>query len=98
MRSFIRFDPAEYFPRIAIPVLALCGEKDLQVPAAANLEALRRGLSHNPEVTIKAYPGLNHLFQTADAGLPAEYGQIEETFSPTVLADISEWIDILGMK
>ena len=94
MRSFILFDPAAYFPKIAIPVLALNGEKDLQVPAEVNLDAIRAGLSHNTQITTKVYPDLNHLFQTAATGLPNEYAQIEETFSPIVLKDIVEWITI----
>ena len=38
------------------------------------------------------FEGLNHLFQTAKTGNPSEYGQITETFSPTVLDKISSWI------
>ena len=37
-------------------------------------------------------PGLNHLFQTAETGLPSEYGTIEETMSPRVLDLIRDWI------
>jgi hypothetical protein len=37
-------------------------------------------------------PGLNHLFQTAKTGMPAEYGAIEETFAPAALDRISRWI------
>lgn len=92
MRSFIKFVPAEYYPRIVCPVLAVSGGKDLQVPAAQNLEAIRLGLAHNPDVTVKAYPALNHLFQTAETGLMAEYGTIEETFNEEVMRDIADWI------
>jgi hypothetical protein len=37
-------------------------------------------------------PGLNHLFQTAKTGSPAEYGLIDETFAPVALRTISDWI------
>ena len=37
-------------------------------------------------------PGLNHLLQTAKTGLPAEYGQIEETIAPAALDAITTWI------
>lgn len=43
-------------------------------------------------VTVKAYPNLNHLFQTCEKGTLAEYGQLEETINPEVLKDIIEWI------
>ena len=72
--------------------MALNGEKDLQVPAEPNLEAIRNGLANNPAVTVKSYPDLNHLFQTAATGLPQEYGTIEETFNGQVMRDIIDWI------
>jgi hypothetical protein len=37
-------------------------------------------------------PGLNHLFQTAKSGPPAEYAQIEETMSPVALEKVADWI------
>jgi hypothetical protein len=37
-------------------------------------------------------PGLNHLFQTAKTGLPAEYGDIEETIAPKALDLIASWV------
>ena len=46
----------------------------------------------NKDFTIKKFPGLNHLFQTATTGAPSEYGMIEETFSPTALKVLSDWI------
>ena len=92
MRSFLQTDPALFWSNISCPVLALNGEKDLQVPAGPNLEAIRSGLMHNPQVTTKSYPALNHLFQTATTGLPTEYKTIEETFHDPVIQEIAEWI------
>lgn len=74
--------------------MALNGEKDLQVAAKPNLETIQEqvGGNGNKQVSVKIYPQLNHLFQTAETGLVAEYGQIEETISPEVLQDITQWI------
>jgi fermentation-respiration switch protein FrsA (DUF1100 family) len=74
------------------PVLALNGERDLQVPAAMDLPAIRLALQDNPRTTVKEMPGLNHLFQTAKTGAIGEYGEIEETFAPAALETISAWI------
>jgi hypothetical protein len=52
--------------------------------------ALERG--GNRDVTVKAMPGLNHLFQTSATGAVAEYATIEETFAPAALEEISGWI------
>ena len=76
------------------PVLAINGEKDLQVPPKENLEAIDKALKDggNKDVTIKELPGLNHLFQPCKSGLPSEYGKIETTFAPEALELIGDWI------
>ena len=38
-------------------------------------------------------PGLNHLFQTSKTGAISEYGQIEETISPTALEPMLDWLN-----
>ena len=76
-------------------MLALNGEKDLQVAADINLPAIEKALKSggNTVVTTRMLPELNHLFQHCKTGLPAEYGEIEETFSPEVLKIMSDWIN-----
>jgi len=79
---------------VRCPVLALNGDKDTQVPADVNLSGIKEALKQagNKNYEIKKLPGLNHLFQTAQTGHPREYRKIEETFSPSVLQFISDWI------
>lgn len=91
-RYFINYDPQQDLARITCPVMALNGEKDCQVPAAMNLNAIRRNLPANGHHLFKSYPDLNHLFQHCETGLPDEYQNIEETFSEEVLNDISIWL------
>ncbi len=45
IRTFLSLDPSEYLRRVQVPVLALDGSKDLQVPAKENLAAIKRGLN-----------------------------------------------------
>jgi alpha/beta superfamily hydrolase len=93
-RYFLFTDPATFWKKVKCPVLALNGEKDLQVAANENLPAIEKVLKaagNNSVKTIKL-SGLNHLFQHCKTGLPAEYGVIEETFSPEALKIISDWI------
>lgn len=93
-RYFLTYEPAETIERVTVPVLAINGENDLQVPYEENLReieaALRRG--GNTEYEIHALPGLNHLFQYSDTGSPAEYQAIEETWSVEVMELIADWI------
>lgn len=93
-RYFIKFDPADYLTKVKIPVLAMNGSLDLQVSPKENLAGIRNSLTKagNKKFEIEEFDGLNHLFQTTKTGNPAEYGQIEETFSPKVLDKISAWI------
>jgi len=76
-------------------VFALNGDRDCQVVASQNLAAIRKLLPKSKKNLVKEYPELNHLFQHSTTGLPAEYGQIEETISPEVLQDIAQWLNSL---
>jgi pimeloyl-ACP methyl ester carboxylesterase len=93
-RFFLTYDPAEALARIQCPVLALIGEKDLQVSPQENLTAIRAALKRgdNPDYTVRQLPGLNHLFQTAATGAASEYARIEETIAPAALEFIGDWI------
>lgn len=96
MCYFIKHDPAAVLSKVKVPVLALNGAKDMQVQAKLNLPAIQKALAAggNKKVTIKEYPNLNHLFQESKTGFPEEYFKIEQTFSPEVLKDITDWIKI----
>lgn len=94
MYEFIRLDPAQWLSRVTCPVLALNGSKDLQVPAKYNFPAISEALEEagNNDYTLRKYPGLNHLFQESETGHPEEYAQIEQTFAPVVLEEMTAWI------
>lgn len=93
-RQLLLYDPRSTLKLIKCPVLALDGEKDLQVSAKENLPAIREALmaGGNQKIKTVELPGLNHLFQACQTGAISEYGQIEETFNPTALNSISDWI------
>ncbi len=93
-RYFISYDPAIALRKVTCPVLAIIGEKDTQVPPKQNLPAIRAALEQggNKHFEVDELPGLNHLFQTAKTGAPAEYAQIEETMSPLALEKMASWI------
>lgn len=91
---FMKYDPVSNLKKVKCPVLALNGEKDLQVPAKENLSAIESALKEggNNKITTKMYDGLNHLFQECKTGSPAEYPIISQTFSPAVMEDFTQWI------
>ncbi|MHA4739628.1 alpha/beta hydrolase family protein [Dyadobacter sp. MSC1_007] len=91
---FLKHDPATTFQKVSCPVLALNGGKDWQVTADENLAVIGSSLKKggNQNVTIKELANLNHFFQECETGSPNEYTMIGQTFSPTALSEISDWI------
>lgn len=92
MEQFLKLDPAIALKQVTVPVLALNGSLDLAVPARLNLPAIRQALSANRDATVIEVTGLNHLFQTAKTGAPSEFAHIEETFAPSALSTITDWV------
>lgn len=93
LNYFVQYDPAQSILDTRCPVMAINGNRDLQVSSEnlAVIESLLRQ-SGNERFNIREYPGLNHLFQNSRTGKVQEYAEIEETISPRVLEDISTWI------
>ncbi|HEY5911856.1 MAG TPA: alpha/beta fold hydrolase [Verrucomicrobiae bacterium] len=93
-RELLAYDPRPTLRKVTCPVLALTGEKDLQVAAKENLAAIREALlaGGNQRLKCEELVGLNHLFQTCTTGAVAEYSLIEETFSPKALKETADWI------
>lgn len=93
-RNLLAYDPKPALMKVKCPVLAINGEKDVQVPPEENLRAIEKALEAggNRDYTIKELPGLNHLFQTAQTGSISEYAIIEETISPVALKLMGDWI------
>ncbi|MBO0858691.1 MAG: alpha/beta hydrolase [Chloracidobacterium sp.] len=93
-RYFLTYDPRPALTRVKCPVLALNGENDMQVPVTENQREIESALkaAGNKDVTIMRLPRLNHLFQECETGSPSEYGKIEETFAPSALKIVGDWI------
>jgi fermentation-respiration switch protein FrsA (DUF1100 family) len=91
-RTFLTLDPRAFLKQVKVPVLALNGARDLQVPPKENLKEIRAALAGNPDVTLTELPELNHLFQHCKTGSPSEYATIDETFAPVALDAMAEWI------
>ena len=93
LNYFLDYDPIPDIQGTRCPVLAINGDKDVQVVSSLNLKGIEKALPKNNKTLVKEYPGLNHLFQHCTTGLPTEYAGIEETISEEVLGDIATWIN-----
>jgi uncharacterized protein len=84
-------DPVAIAKEIKTPMLILQGGRDYQA-TEADFAGWKAALSGRPNVTLKLYPDLNHLFiQGTGKSKPAEYdtaGNMEES----VIAEIGDWI------
>jgi alpha/beta superfamily hydrolase len=94
-RYFLAYDPQPNLQKLNSKVLALNGSKDLQVLSKSNLAGIESSLrkSRSKKFEVKEMEGLNHLFQACNTCTVAEYGQLEETFSPEALRVIREWLE-----
>ncbi len=94
LRFFLSYDPRHALRKVACPVLAIAGSRDLQVLPELNLPEIEKALEQggNPDFEVAELPGLNHLFQRAETGTISEYVQIQETLNPAALEKIGDWI------
>jgi uncharacterized protein len=94
MQYFLKSDASVFLQQVSAKVLALNGEKDIQVVAASNTGGIRKALqkSTSPLYEVKIIPGLNHLFQKCDKCSVMEYGMLDETMSETALAEMIQWL------
>jgi fermentation-respiration switch protein FrsA (DUF1100 family) len=79
---------------VSVPVLALLGEKDMQVPPATNLPIFEglKGEESRRNLTIVVVPGANHFFQNANTGHPAEYATLKKEFSGEFIGTLIPWV------
>lgn len=85
------YHPAEVAASLTIPIAVLRGQRDYQV-TPADFELWKKALDGHPNVLLKLYPTLNHLF-IPGSGLsrPEEYmraGHVDEQ----VITDLASWI------
>jgi pimeloyl-ACP methyl ester carboxylesterase len=92
---FAKYDPNPALTAFEGPILALFGEKDVQVSARENAVFMEQTLSnHQSKVCI--LDNMNHLFQRSITGGIDEYHKISTTIDPEVSALISNWLNSIN--
>jgi fermentation-respiration switch protein FrsA (DUF1100 family) len=94
MKFFLTYDPLPAIAKVRQPILILQGEIDRQVTAdqAPMIEKAARAAG-NKDVTVRLYPGLNHLFLPAKTGAPAEYSSLStSTIGEDFIKQMGDWL------
>jgi hypothetical protein len=91
MRQFLAYDPAADLARITVPVLAITGDRDIQVDPD-DLDQIPE-LVHGP-IRVLRLPGVTHLLRTEGTrrGLPGYKEQVRRPIDPRVITAITEWL------
>ncbi len=95
-QTFLTLEPRTYWSKVQEPTLILNGDKDVQVAAIVNTQAISSALPTDTPSQVQILEGANHLFQQASTGQIAEYATISQTIDPEVLSLIAQWI--LGLE
>lgn len=93
LRAILSADTTQDWRKVRVPVLALNGSLDHQVPVESMhgiVAALKAG--GNKKVSALVLPRLNHLFQTATTGAEDEYAKIDETIAPLALQKMVQFV------
>ena len=86
------YDPAATAAKLSMPLLILQGGRDYQV-TAEDLQRFRAALAGHPNVTIRDFPRLNHLFIAGEGkSRPDEY-QVPGHVDVSVIDAIATFID-----
>jgi uncharacterized protein len=93
-KFFAAFDPVTALEKVKCPVLALFGERDVQVPVAINRKPMEQALQvgGNTHVAIAVFPEANHLFIASTTGQPSEYPTLRKEFVPGFLDTLGGWL------
>ncbi|MGY1702495.1 alpha/beta hydrolase family protein [Geodermatophilus sp. SYSU D00766] len=97
-REFLAHDPRTDLARIVVPVLAVTGEKDLQVPVA-DLEVIAATVPG--PVTVLRVPDLTHTLrrQPGRASMGAYRGELRRPVDAGVLAAVVGWCrEVTGLQ
>lgn len=93
-RQLMHYNPADYLPRVKVPVLALNGDCDIMVPAGPNLQSLDSllHLGGNRHYRTVALPGLNHMFQHCVTCRQEEIPDLPDVFAEEALEEIFRFL------
>jgi dipeptidyl aminopeptidase/acylaminoacyl peptidase len=88
-RSFLDYDPRPALGSLPVPVLAVYGDRDVQVPPDQSVPVLTALLAGKPDATIDVLPGLDHSLRPVDGGYDDAY---DTAIAPGALDLVTGWM------
>jgi uncharacterized protein len=85
-RSFLDYDPGPALAALPVPVLAVYGDQDVQVPPDQSVPVLEALLAGEPDATVRVLPGLDHGLRPVEDGGDA-------AIAPEVLDLVAGWME-----
>lgn len=94
LMDFYKYNPEPTLKALSVPVLAMNGEKDVQVVAETNLPPIEMALKNGncPSYEAIILKDHNHLFQKCETGKISEYKYINHSISEETLSILVDWI------
>lgn len=93
LTSFLYYNPSKDLEKLEVPVLALFGGLDFQVPIHQNKDRMENALlKSETDYHFITFDNANHFFQEAKTGERDEYSKLEKKFVANFLNEISDWI------
>ena len=90
-KNIADYNPADFWPKVTVPVLLIYGERDIIVPVGQSILNIDRALNKagNRDYTIIILPRASHAFNIEpETGKPFEWGHVAPGFPEVV----SAWI------
>lgn len=92
IRSFLTYRPADALASLDVPMLAVFGERDVQIPLDEAEAPMREALARVPGSEVLVLAGKNHFFQDAETGAATEYTSAGAPMGADVAGPVADWI------
>jgi pimeloyl-ACP methyl ester carboxylesterase len=93
LREVFAVDPAGLVARLRVPVLVAQGGKDFEIDPVADAGALERAGKRRGKLSVRRYPGLDHLFKPEPGLSSPERYLVERRVDTTFITDVIAWVD-----
>ena len=91
-KSLSDYSGANFIDQAKVPMLILQGDADFQVYPDKDYALWEETLAGRGDVTLRLYPGLNHLFMPTQGRRDLREYEVKGNVDPQVIADIAAFV------